>query len=170
VAELVQSSLRLVDTQLPAGIHVCVEAAPELECVADRERIHQVLINLVKNAADAGAKHISVSATAAAWEPASEANALIAGDPATVSAAPLALRLCVKDDGPGIPEAVRDQIFNPFFTTRAAGEGTGLGLYLVEEIVAEHAGCIVLTSPSGGGSCFSVWLPLTSPQSTGRPA
>ncbi len=170
VAELVQSSLRLVDTQLPAGIHVCVEAASELECFADRERIHQVLINLVKNAADAGAKHISVTATAVAWKPASEANALIAGDPATVSAAPLALRLCVKDDGPGIPEAVRDQIFNPFFTTHAAGEGTGLGLYLVEEIVAEHAGCIVLTSPSGGGSCFSVWLPLTSPQSTGRPA
>ena len=170
VAELVQSSLRLVDTQLPAGVHVCVEAPPELECVADRERIHQVLINLVKNAADAGSKHISVSAVAATWSPACEANALIAGDPATVAVAPQALRLCVKDDGPGIPESVRDQIFNPFFTTRTAGEGTGLGLYLVEEIVAEHAGCIVLSSPPGGGSCFSVWLPLTPPQSTGHAA
>ncbi|MFN3716621.1 MAG: sensor histidine kinase [Thiobacillus sp.] len=170
VAELVQSSLRLVDTQLPAGVHVCVEAPPELECVVDRERIHQVLINLVKNAADAGARQISVSAAAATWEPASEANALIAGDPAAVAAAPQALRLCVQDDGQGIPEAVRDQIFNPFFTTRAAGEGTGLGLYLVEEIVAEHAGCIVLTTPPGGGSCFSVWLPLVPPRSTGLPA
>ena len=88
----------------------------------------------------------------------------------TMPAAPQALRLCVKDDGPGIPEAVRDQIFNPFFTTRTAGEGTGLGLYLVEEIVAEHAGCIVLTSPPGGGSCFSVWLPLTPSHSTGLSA
>lgn len=163
VAELVQSSLRLVDTQLPAGVHVCVEAPPELECVADRERIHQVLINLVKNAADAGARHISVSAQAVRWDEAGSANALIAGDPAHVAAAPLALRLCVQDDGPGIPESVRDQIFNPFFTTRAAGEGTGLGLYLVEEIVAEHAGCIVLVSPPAGGSCFSIWLPLNPP-------
>ncbi|MCA1978893.1 MAG: HAMP domain-containing histidine kinase [Thiobacillus sp.] len=170
VAELVQSSLRLVDTQLPAGVHVCVEAPPELECVVDRERLHQVLINLVKNAADAGAKHISVSAAAARWAPAIEANALIAGDPAAVAAAPQALRLCVQDDGPGIPESVRDQIFNPFFTTRAAGDGTGLGLYLVEEIVAEHAGCIVLISPPAGGSCFSVWLPLQPPPSTGHSA
>lgn len=170
VAELVQSSLRLVDAQLPPGVHVCVEAPPELACIADRERMHQVLINLVKNAADAGARHISVSAAAEKWAPVSEANALIAGDPVSIAAAPVALRLCVRDDGPGIPEAVRDQIFNPFFTTRAAGEGTGLGLYLVEEIVAEHAGCIVLTSPPGGGSCFSVWLPLAPPRSNGHPA
>lgn len=166
VAELVQSSLRLVDTQLPAGVHVCVEAPPELECVADRERIHQVIINLVKNAADAGARHISVSAKAMRWDEVESGNALIAGDPAQVAAAPLALRLCVLDDGPGIPESVRDQIFNPFFTTRAAGEGTGLGLSLVEEIVAEHAGCIVLISPPTGGSCFSVWLPLNPPASS----
>jgi signal transduction histidine kinase len=170
VADLVQSSLRLVDTQLPSGVHVCVAAPPELECVADRERIHQVLINLVKNAADAGAKQISVDAAALRWEPSLQDHALIAGDPATVADAPTALRLCVRDDGPGIPDAVRDQIFNPFFTTRAAGDGTGLGLYLVEEIVAEHAGCIVLTTPPEGGSCFSVWLPLGPPAAPNKPA
>ncbi len=167
VADLIQSSLRLVDSQLPAGIHVCVDGAPELECTADRERMHQVFINLVKNAADAGARHISVSAAEKRWRASSEPNALIAGDPAAVAAAPMALRLCVRDDGPGIPDAVRDKIFHPFFTTRDAGDGTGLGLYLVEEIVAEHAGCIVLTTPPEGGSCFSIWLPTRTPASTG---
>jgi signal transduction histidine kinase len=67
----------------------------------------------------------------------------------------------VVDDGPGIPAEVLCHVFDPFFTTRAAGDGTGLGLYLVEEIVSEHHGCILVDCPPSGGTRFSIWLPLT---------
>lgn len=158
--ELVTSALALVRAQLPAAVKVQVEVPAGLVCVADRERMQQVLINLVKNAADAGAQHIGIRAREAVWQPECETAGLIAGDPGQVEAASRAIQLCVEDDGPGIPDAVREQIFTPFFTTKTGGEGTGLGLYLVEEIVAEHGGCVVLTTPPGGGSCFSVWLPV----------
>lgn len=81
------------------------------------------------------------------------------GDPAMVVESPPAVRITVEDDGPGIPPDLREHIFDPFFTTRTSGEGTGLGLYLVEEIVSEHQGCIVLDAAAAGGTRFSIWLP-----------
>ncbi|MGQ9862372.1 MAG: histidine kinase dimerization/phospho-acceptor domain-containing protein [Thiobacillaceae bacterium] len=62
LADLVQSSLVLVDRQLPAGVQVCLGTIADLEIEVDRERLHQVFINLIKNAADAGARHVTVSA------------------------------------------------------------------------------------------------------------
>ena len=66
----------------------------------------------------------------------------------------------VDDDGPGIPPEYMAQIFDPFFTTQSGGEGTGLGLYLVEEIINEHRGCITVENRPEGGARFSIWLPL----------
>ena len=159
LADLVQSSLALVNRQLPAGVQVCVGTMTEIEIEVDRERLHQVFINLIKNAADAGARHVTVSAQAEAWDAESGDNALLVGDPAMIAESGTAVRIAVEDDGPGIPAALREHIFDPFITTRSSGEGTGLGLYLVEEIVSEHQGCIVLDAPAGGGTRFSVWLP-----------
>ena len=161
LADLVQSSLALVNRQLPQGVQVCVGMMADLAIEVDRERLNQVFINLIKNAADAGAMHISVSASPAAWdEEAAEAGHL-EGDPAMVSQADQAVRIVVGDDGPGMSSEVRARIFDPFFTTHSAGDGTGLGLYLVEEIVSEHQGCIVVDNPAVGGTRFSIWLPLT---------
>ena len=56
------------------------------------------------------------------------------------------------------------KIFNPFFTTHSAGDGTGLGLYLVEEIISEHHGCIAAENRAEGGTRFSIWLPFTPAQ------
>ena len=65
-----------------------------------------------------------------------------------------------------MPPEVREHIFDPFFTTRSAGEGTGLGLYLVEEIVSEHRGCILVDNPPSGGTRFSIWLPLNETEAS----
>jgi two-component system NtrC family sensor kinase len=64
------------------------------------------------------------------------------------------------DNGPGIPEPIRHDIFKPFFTTKDVGKGTGLGLYMCHEIVAKHKGSITLESPADGGAKFIVRLPV----------
>lgn len=159
LSDLVQSSLELVNRQLPRDVQVCVGDAASIEIEVDRERLHQVFINLIKNAADAGAHHITVAAQLRTWDADAAEAGLLVGDPAMVIDSNEAICITIEDDGPGIPEALREHIFDPFITTRTGGEGTGLGLYLVEEIVSEHRGCIVLESAAGRGTRFSIWLP-----------
>ena len=159
LSDLVQSSLELVNRQLPRDVQVCVGDAASIEIEVDRERLHQVFINLIKNAADAGAQHITVAAQLRAWDADAAEAGLLVGDPAMVIDSSEAICITIEDDGPGIPDALREHIFDPFITTRTGGEGTGLGLYLVEEIVSEHRGCIVLESTPGRGTRFSIWLP-----------
>lgn len=159
LSDLVQSSLQLVNRQLPPDVQVCIGTTAEMEIEVDRERLHQVFINLVKNAADAGARHITVQANESAWEDDLAEAGHLAGDPAFLREASAAVCIRVEDDGPGMTPEVREHIFDPFFTTRAAGDGTGLGLYLVEEIVSEHGGCILVDNPPSGGTRFSIWLP-----------
>ena len=65
----------------------------------------------------------------------------------------------IEDSGPGIPESLASKIFAPFFTTKSAGEGTGLGLYLSRRIVAEHGGTLELAHAPSGGALFRVELP-----------
>ncbi len=66
--------------------------------------------------------------------------------------------LC-KDTGPGIPDVVREDIFKPFFTTKAVGKGTGLGLYICHEIIAKHGGTLKHQKSNGPGAVFEVRLP-----------
>lgn len=66
-----------------------------------------------------------------------------------------------KDTGPGIPDAIRNDIFKPFFTTKDTGKGTGLGLYLCHNIIQKHGGTLTLADSHASGSCFVVRLPVT---------
>lgn len=162
VAALIQASLALVNRQLPAGVEVCVGYAPERALWADRDRLHQVFINLLKNAADAGATHIVINAVETRWADSMPVNMdHLVGEVEPVSKAESVLHIQIDDNGPGIAAENLGQIFNPFFTTHSAGDGTGLGLYLVEEIVSEHRGCIAVENRAEGGTRFSIWMPLT---------
>jgi signal transduction histidine kinase len=69
----------------------------------------------------------------------------------------------IEDNGPGIPEEIKDQIMEPFFTTKKGTEGTGLGLYITNEIVKAHGGSIEIkdVTGSGRGTRFSITIPIT---------
>ena len=68
----------------------------------------------------------------------------------------------VADNGPGVPEAIRDKIFDPFFTTGGPDEGTGLGLAIAFDIVREHRGLLELEFSTTGGACFVIRLPVAT--------
>ena len=68
--------------------------------------------------------------------------------------------LTVKDNGVGMPPEIREKIFEPFYTTKPVGQGTGLGLSVVDGIVSAHGGRINVTSAPGKGSRFEVLIPV----------
>lgn len=107
---------------------------------ADEGRILQVVMNLLVNAGQAVGPGGEVTLRAGA-----------AGGAAVVE---------VVDNGPGIPEEVAAQLFEPFFTTKPEGEGTGLGLSISRQIAVEHGGDLAFTTRVGGGTCFTLRLPL----------
>ena len=69
------------------------------------------------------------------------------------------IRVGIKDNGPGIPESIRDKIFQPFFTTKPTGQGTGLGLSLSCDIIKAHGGELRLEDNGGEGATFVVSIP-----------
>ena len=71
------------------------------------------------------------------------------------------ISISIKDNGPGIPDEVKDKVFEPFFTTKDVGEGTGLGLSIVFSIIESHKGSITVNSPTEGGTEFLITLPKT---------
>jgi signal transduction histidine kinase len=74
------------------------------------------------------------------------------------------VELEVRDNGPGIPEAVMDRVFDPFFTTRGPDEGTGLGLAIAYDIAREHGGALEVSSRPGQGASFVLRLPVQNPE------
>jgi signal transduction histidine kinase len=93
------------------------------------------------------------------------ANAIEAlGDSGTIEIVTVRDGICARvdiiDDGPGIPEAIRDRVFDPFFTTKEVGEGTGLGLDTARRIVTERLGGSIVLESAPGRTVFHVWLPL----------
>jgi two-component system sensor histidine kinase ChvG len=77
-----------------------------------------------------------------------------------VTGAPGAVRIAIRDHGPGISEAVMPKIFDRFFTTDADRDGTGLGLAIVETVIEAHGGTVRAESPPGQGATFTVTLPV----------
>ena len=154
---VIADSLRLLRATIPSSVEIGFDCAPELPPVqAERVDIEQILMNLVINARDAmgGVGRVAVSAYGAQH---------VAGQCSACGqafdAAYVVLR--VEDSGPGVSPALRTQVFQPFFTTKQTGEGTGLGLAVVHGVVHRHGGHIVL-SEGEHGARFDILLPLAT--------
>jgi signal transduction histidine kinase len=139
------------------GITLALDAVPNVPAVrADRDGLQQVVLNLVKNALEATAAggRITVSLRPAALATAAGTSRACADDLPRACA-----RVEVVDTGSGMDEATLARLFEPFFTTRAARGGSGLGLAVVKSIVVEHGGTVTASSVPGVGSRFTVELP-----------
>ena len=163
---IVNESLKLLRASIPATIEIRTQITPGLGPIrAYPTQVHQVLMNLCSNASHAmrengGVLDIQVVLVQLG---AAEAARLTPLKPGRY------IRLSVSDTGCGMDAAVVNQIFNPYFTTKERGEGTGLGLAVVQEIVNRHNGSIVVDSKPGRGTVFHVFLP-ENPGTTEEPA
>ena len=160
-SDLVNSAVLLIHRQIDPSILLHIEDVADTPVKVDRERMQQVFINLIRNAVAAGARNIWVFGECTTWADSSpEDIERVQGELSTVSTADEVMLFTIADDGPGIPEENLPHLFTPFFTTRKEGEGTGLGLYLVEEIIQEHDGCITVENRLSEGTQFLIWLPV----------
>lgn len=163
LAEVLEKCLVLLRRELPDRNSIRLDIAPGLAVCGDERQLQQVFINLIKNAIDAGGAGATllVRGRMSSWRAALPADgAHIAGDVSVRDEDDLPLAVIdLEDDGPGIPPGDLTKVFDPFFTTREPGHGVGLGLYVVEEIVREHGGCIGVANRPEGGCRFTLWLP-----------
>tara|TARA_R110002111_G_scaffold144910_2_gene211281 strand:+ start:144976 stop:148701 length:3726 start_codon:yes stop_codon:yes gene_type:complete len=161
--ELINKTLPFFSRVLGKGIHIQCELADSLGFIlADSGNLHQVLMNLIVNARHAmdegGTLTISTfEQTIAQSESTPERPA---GD---------FIGLAIGDTGCGMNEKTKQHIFDPFYTTKRNGEGTGLGLTSVKEIVEQHGGFIELESSPEVGTCFRLLLPKSDCQSIEQP-
>ncbi len=158
LAALVEESLRLIKAQISAQIELQIDIPEALTVSGDKQRLQQALFNLIGNAIDAleGAGTLTIAARTAALP--TPTDALMFGQcPEQV------LEIEIRDNGHGIPADVLARIFDPFFTTKEVGQGLGLGLFIVFEIVEEHGGCIAVRSTPGEGTAFFLRLPAKEP-------
>ncbi len=139
----VRHVLGLVLSVKDRAVDVALDLDGVGEILCTPEEIHQVITNLVENAIDA---------TPDDRTPRLELVGRILDD---------TIELIVTDNGTGIPKDVQARVFSPFFTTKAVGKGTGLGLTIVWRVVTGHKGSVSLTSPATdvGGTCFVLRFP-----------
>jgi len=152
LAPLLREDVKMLRATLPSTIEFKIEIEPDLpDILINPIQLHQILMNLVINARDAmqGSGQLNIKL---AW--ARDLDTI-----STISHKPVKgdwLELSVSDSGSGIDEEMINSIFNPFFTTKQVGKGTGMGLAVIYGIMENHKGHILLTSEPGKGSIFRI--------------
>ncbi len=143
VPPLIERALKAARDRWPdAKVEVQRQIAPDLpKLMLDADLIERVFTNLALNAYEAMGREGGVLRVGAVH----------------VTDGKRGVRITFQDTGPGIPAGLREQIFNPFFTTKETG--VGLGLSITSKIVDDHRGSIRVTSGPGKGACFEVYLP-----------
>ena len=156
VQSITEETIELLAASLPAGIRLEQKLlAGNAAVIGDATQLHQVVMNLCTNALHAmehGGVLSVVLERIDLSEPRSVSRGILAPGPH--------VRLTVSDTGSGIPPEVFERMFDPFFTTKGVGEGTGLGLSVVHGIVTDLGGAIEVTTRTGHGTTFEIWLPL----------
>ncbi len=153
---IVKETMKFLRSSIPTSIEFDVDVPREYERImADSTQIHQVLIHLCTNAAHAMQEtggtltvridHRDLGADAADIDPDLRPGPFV--------------RLTVEDTGPGIPPDLLDRIFDPYFTTKEVGKGSGMGLAVVHGIVKSSGGGVDVASTPGRGARFSLYFP-----------
>ncbi|MDM8525304.1 response regulator [Desulfococcaceae bacterium HSG8] len=159
IAAIVKEDLKMLRAPIPSTIEIRQDIEDDTGTIeADPTQIHQVIMNLCTNAAHAMEKSggvLEVSMTRTDFD---EQEASLHPDLKPGSF----VKLTVKDTGHGIPSGIMDRVFDPYFTTKEPGEGTGLGLAVVHGIIKSHEGAISVESSPGKGTTFHVYFPGTS--------
>jgi PAS domain S-box-containing protein len=160
LARVTRDALQMLRASVPATIQIVDQIVEVPLLFGDAGELHQVIVNLVTNAAQAIGGSVG-KITVSLWGAARR-------QPSQEEAGP-AVCLSIADTGCGMDEATIERIFEPFFTTKGVGDGTGLGLSMVHGIVTHHGGTIPVRSKPGEGSEFTLWLPnLALPHTTGQ--
>lgn len=132
----IDSTLRLLEHRL-MGVEVHRAFNSDAVVIASAAELNQIFVNLLDNAIRAPAKNV--------WIEVKDAKEKI--------------EISVSDDGPGVPDEIAPRLFDPFFTTRSPGEGTGLGLYLSRQSLLRWGGDLRFTPRPGGGTSFTAEIP-----------
>jgi PAS domain S-box-containing protein len=157
VRHIVKEALDLLRATLPTTIEIRKDVAKDTGVVnADPTQMHQVIMNLTTNAGHAMQENGGVLEVTLANV---ELDDLEAAKHLDLDAGSY-LRLMVSDTGYGMSSEIMERIFDPYFTTKDTGEGTGLGLAVAQGIVKAHGGTITVYSEPGKGTTFHVYLPV----------
>lgn len=157
--KLLQEVARLIRGSFPKNIELITRIADSMpDVLGNQTHLHQVLLNLCVNARDAMPEGGTLTLEGRDTEiTALECAAFPDAKPGHY------VWWRVSDTGTGIPESVRERIFDPFFSTKTPMKGTGLGLSTVLGILRGHAGFVRVTSEPGQGSAFDIYLPAMAP-------
>jgi PAS domain S-box-containing protein len=164
INSVVKEAVKMLRATIPTSINIQGNICDkQLLVEANPTQIHQVIINLATNAKHAMSETggvLVVDVEPVSFDESTENINLTPGDYA---------RITVSDTGAGINKEHLEKIFEPYFTTKAVGEGSGLGLSVVHGIVKAHQGDIAVYSELGKGTKFHVYLPLSEQQSIELP-
>ena len=163
LAPLVRQAIRLLRSSLPATLEIVPEFAADLPAaLLDPVQADQILMNLCINAHDAmhgrGTVQVAVSPRSIRTAVCASCRGPVAGE---------FVELAVADEGPGIAAEAMERMFEPFFSTKETGRGTGMGLAIVHGIVHEHGGHILVES-SAAGARFRVLFPAVPAEQAAR--
>lgn len=129
----------------------------------DKQRIQQLFINLIQNALNAGGKGVKIQISA---KNCTSHSTMIPDNAEVIGSLSCAkgddgdcIKIIISDNGPGIDNAHLSKVFDPFYTTSEQGHGVGLGLFIVQEIVQEHDGCLAIASTLHKGTQVIIILP-----------
>lgn len=155
--QIIRDALKMLRPSIPTSIEISVDIPGDIGFVkANSAQLHQVIVNLCTNsfhAMEGTGGNISICLQRAYLDD----NAL---NHVPDAKAGNFIRLTIQDSGPGIPDGIKDKIFDPYYTTKEFGKGSGMGLSIVHGIVTKHGGVISLDDITGPGTSFSVYLPL----------
>jgi two-component system cell cycle sensor histidine kinase/response regulator CckA len=157
LGETVVGLTRMLQRLLPDAVKIDVQVPEDATVwiMADKTQIQQVIMNLAINARDAMPKGgcVTITVSSAEQQPDDRFEAGISY-----------ARLSVTDTGIGMAPETCSRVFEPFFSTKPRGRGTGMGLAVTDGIVRGHQGVIDVSSTPGEGSTFTIWLPSHAPK------